>query len=114
MIAAASRSARRADGREAKLLIVDACGHISHAPRRVIDVLRPGDLVIANDAATLPASLLGQHRPSGRTIEIRLAGRRSLARDDVREFAAIVFGEATFAVERKIGRRRRRWRPAIA
>jgi S-adenosylmethionine:tRNA ribosyltransferase-isomerase len=96
MIAAAIRSIQRAPGFDAKLLIVDACGDISHVPRRMIDVLRPGDLVIANDAATLPASLKGQHWPSGRTIEIRLAGRRSLARDDVREFAAIVFGEGDF------------------
>jgi S-adenosylmethionine:tRNA ribosyltransferase-isomerase len=94
MIPPASGSTQRPA--QAKLLIVDAYGHISHAPRRVIDVLRPGDLVIANDAATLPASLKGEHRPSGRTIEVRLAGRRSLARDDVREFAAIVFGEGDF------------------
>jgi S-adenosylmethionine:tRNA ribosyltransferase-isomerase len=81
---------------QAKLLIVDAYGHVSHAPRHLIDVLRPGDLVVANDAATLPASLQGEHLPSGRAIEVRLAGRRSLARDDVREFAAIVFGEGDF------------------
>jgi S-adenosylmethionine:tRNA ribosyltransferase-isomerase len=62
----------------------------------VIDVLRPGDLVIANDAATLPASLQGEHLASGRAIEVRLAGRRSLARDDVREFVAIVFGAGDF------------------
>jgi S-adenosylmethionine:tRNA ribosyltransferase-isomerase len=81
---------------QGKLLIADASGHLSHAPRQVIDVLGPGDLVIANDAATLPASLQGEHLPSGRAIEVRLAGRRSLARDDVREFAAIAFGEGDF------------------
>jgi S-adenosylmethionine:tRNA ribosyltransferase-isomerase len=104
-VIAASRSIRRPAGSDAKLLIVDSCGGISHAPRRVIDVLRPGDLVIANDAATLPASLTGRHRPSGRMVEVRLAGRRSLARDDVREFAAVVFGEGDF-------RRRTEDRPA--
>jgi S-adenosylmethionine:tRNA ribosyltransferase-isomerase len=96
MIAAAGRPA--GSPAQAKLLIADACGRLSHAPRHVIDVLRPGDLVIANDAATLPASLQGEHLPSGRAIEVRLAGRRSLARDDVREFAAIVFGEGDFRI----------------
>jgi S-adenosylmethionine:tRNA ribosyltransferase-isomerase len=80
--------------RDAKLLVVDAEGFLHHAARRALPgFLRPGDLLVANDAATLPASLSGIHRPSGRAIEVRLAGRRSLAVDDVREFTAIVFGE---------------------
>jgi len=49
------------DGRStmtSKLLVID----VGRAPRHVartalVDVLRPGDLVVANDAATLPASL---------------------------------------------------------
>jgi hypothetical protein len=83
----------------AKLLIVDAHGRLTHASLDlVIDCLRSGDLVVANDAATLPASLQGSHVPSGRAVEVRLAGRRSLARDDVREFAAIVFGEGDFHI----------------
>jgi S-adenosylmethionine:tRNA ribosyltransferase-isomerase len=53
----------------------------------------PGDLVIANDAATLPASLRGVHLRTGREIEVRLAGRRSLDVGDVREFIAVLFGE---------------------
>ncbi len=52
--------------------------------------------MIANDAATLPASLHGRHLPSGDDIEVRLAGRRSLAADDVAQFAAIVFGAGDF------------------
>ncbi len=81
----------------AKLLIVDARGEISHAARsRLIDYLRPRDLIIANDAATLPASLQGRHLPSGRAVEVRLAGRRSLAASAVRHFAALVFGEGDF------------------
>jgi S-adenosylmethionine:tRNA ribosyltransferase-isomerase len=94
MIAAADRGFPRQT--QAKLLIADAHGSVRHAARQVIDVLRPGDLVIANDAATLPASLQGEHLPGRRAIEVRLAGRRSLARDDVKEFAAIVFGEGDF------------------
>jgi S-adenosylmethionine:tRNA ribosyltransferase-isomerase len=77
----------------AKLLVVDADGEITHARRAaLVEFLRPGDLVVANDAATLPASLFGRHVPSGRPIEVRLAGRRSLAPDDVGRFSAIVFG----------------------
>ncbi|HET7795826.1 MAG TPA: S-adenosylmethionine:tRNA ribosyltransferase-isomerase [Rhizobacter sp.] len=80
--------------RDARLLVVDACGNLQHAPRSALTQhLRAGDLLVANDAATLPASLHGLHLRSGRTIEVRLAGRRSLAVDEVREFTAIVFGE---------------------
>ena len=78
---------------DAKLLVIDAGGQLMHAAReRLPDFLRRGDLLIANDAATLPASLAGVHLGSGAVIEVRLAGRRSLAVDDVREFTAIVFG----------------------
>jgi S-adenosylmethionine:tRNA ribosyltransferase-isomerase len=80
--------------RHARLLVVDATGHLHHAPRRALpSFLRRGDLLVANDAATLPASLSGLHGPTGWPIEVRLAGRRSLAVDDVQEFTAIVFGE---------------------
>ncbi len=78
---------------DAKLLFVDASGKLHHAAReRLADLLRDGDLLVANDAATLPASLSGIHLRSGMPIEVRLAGRRSMAVDDLREFTAIVFG----------------------
>jgi S-adenosylmethionine:tRNA ribosyltransferase-isomerase len=80
--------------RDARLLVVDAHGRVQHAPRAELPrFLRAGDLVVANDAATLPASLHGLHLSTGLAIEVRLAGRRSLAVDDVREFTAVVFGE---------------------
>jgi S-adenosylmethionine:tRNA ribosyltransferase-isomerase len=83
--------------RDAKLLAIDAFGRITHMPRRrFVDVLRPGDLVIANDAATLPASLRGVHGPSCADIEVRLAGRTSLAAESVTAFSAVVFGGGDF------------------
>src|SRR3989454_3559707 len=83
--------------RDARLLVVDAEGCITHAPRsRVVDFLRPGDLVIANDAATLPASLHGVHAPSGAEIEVRLVWRASLDAADVHMFWAVVFGAGDF------------------
>jgi len=79
--------------RDARLLVVDAAGRIAHRPRSALaELLVAGDLVVANDAATLPASLAGRHVASGTTIEVRLAGRASLAADDVRTFVAVVFG----------------------
>jgi len=43
---------------DAKLLVVDSQRNIIHVPRSAfVEFLRPNDLVIANDAATLPASL---------------------------------------------------------
>jgi S-adenosylmethionine:tRNA ribosyltransferase-isomerase len=84
---------------DARLLIVDAEGHITQAPRsRFVDFLAPGDLVIANDAATLPASLHGVHLASRSPVEVRLAGRASLAAHDVHTFSAVVFGEGDFHV----------------
>src|SRR4051812_2820038 len=77
---------------DARLLVVDRRGAIVDTTRAALmDHLRPGDLVVANDAATLPASLHGIHQPSGSPIEVRLAGRASLAREDLR-FSAVVFG----------------------
>ncbi|MBC7932131.1 MAG: S-adenosylmethionine:tRNA ribosyltransferase-isomerase [Rubrivivax sp.] len=81
----------------AKLLVVDASRRIGHAPRAdFVKLLRRGDLVIANDAATLPASLQGVHAATGATLEVRLAGRPSLEPEDVGRFSAVVFGEGDF------------------
>jgi S-adenosylmethionine:tRNA ribosyltransferase-isomerase len=83
--------------RDAKLLVVDSQGGLRHAPRAELAAfLQPGDVLVANDAATLPASLSGLHVRTGEAIEVRLAGRRSLSVDDVREFTAIVFGAGDF------------------
>lgn len=98
MIAAHEPIQRPRDG---KLLVVDAAGRITHAPRsRLLRFLRARDLVIANDAATLPASLSGVHVPGGAEVEVRLAGwpgpSASLASLDVRRFLAVVFGAGDF------------------
>jgi len=76
----------------ARLLYVRADGAMQVLPRhRWIDLLRAGDLVVANDAATLPASLHGTHVRSGASIEIRLAGRTV---DD--GFMAVAFGAGDY------------------
>ena len=94
MIAATTAVQRPVD---AKLLVVDAQKNIIHVPRSAfVEFLRPNDLVIANDAATLPASLTGVHQPTGKHIEVRLAGRPSLEPSDVSRFSAVVFGEGDF------------------
>ena len=81
----------------AKLLVVDRYGHIRHRMRsEFAELLRPGDVVIANDAATLPASLSGRHRPTGRPIEVRLAARDSLSPHDISRFSAVTFGAGDF------------------
>jgi S-adenosylmethionine:tRNA ribosyltransferase-isomerase len=94
MIAAGSPRQRPSD---AKLLVVDSRGRISHRPRAdLLGLLRAGDLIVANDAATLPASLTGTHLPTGAEIEVRLAGRASLAPAEIGEFTAVVFGAGNF------------------
>ena len=82
---------------DARLLVVDASGHVTHHHRDDFAALiEAGDLVIANDAATLPASLVGVHLRTGSDIEVRLAGRRSLLPQDVNRFTAVAFGEGDF------------------
>ena len=94
MIAAAV-PIQRAPG--ARLLVVDEHGVVSHHARaEFLDFVRRGDAVIANDAATLPASLFGMHAPTGRAIELRLAARHSLLPDEVTRFTAVVFGAGDF------------------
>ena len=79
------------------LLVVDSKRNLIHVPRSAfVDFLRPNDVVIANDAATLPASLSGVHERTGKSIEVRLAGRPSLNPMDVKRFSAVVFGEGDF------------------
>ena len=85
MIAAVDRSTAPAATR---LLHVDpARGRLADGTIRDLPgLLRPGDLVVVNDAATLPASLTGR-APSGAPIEARLAGREAGGR-----WQAVLFG----------------------
>lgn len=83
----------------AKLLVVDSHGHIAHWARsRFVELFRCGDLVVGNDAATLPASLPGEHLRTGQSVEVRLAARRSLAVENIRSWTAVVFGVGDFLV----------------
>jgi S-adenosylmethionine:tRNA ribosyltransferase-isomerase len=94
MISATEPIQRPAD---AKLLIVDHDRRIHHVRRTsFINYLGAGDLVIANDAATLPASLQGIHVRTGDSIEMRLAGRPSLQPEDMNYFTAVIFGAGDF------------------
>lgn len=82
---------------DARLLLVRADGSLEHVSRgSLAEQLRRGDLLVANDAATLPASLSGHHVATGRPIEVRLAGRDSLDGADACAFTAVVFGSGDF------------------
>lgn len=74
--------------RELRLLSVDAASGsiLDGAAGDLSAWLRPGDLLVCNDAATLPASLPGRG-PGGADLELRLAGE-----GDDGSFAAIAFG----------------------
>lgn len=79
------------DHRAARLLTVGPDGEIRHRRRSDLATLfDPGDVVVANDAATLPASLQGHHEAGGAPIEIRLAGW--VTPGDPTRFLAIAFG----------------------
>ena len=88
---------RRPRVRDARLLVVNESGRVLNRTHRdVPSLLDAGDLVIANDAATLPASLTGVHVPTGTEIEVRLAGRSSLTPDMATPFTAVVFGRGDY------------------
>ena len=81
----------------ARLLVVDSQRQIRDLLRSGFPtLLRPGDIVVANDAATLPASIFGVHRRSGRSIEVRLTGSESVYPEDMKQFSAVVFGEGDY------------------
>jgi S-adenosylmethionine:tRNA ribosyltransferase-isomerase len=68
-------AARRPRTSNARLLVVDTSGGIVHQSHRDLpSLLDPGDLIVANDAATMPAMLTGVHEPTRAAIETRLAG----------------------------------------
>jgi S-adenosylmethionine:tRNA ribosyltransferase-isomerase len=88
---AADKPIRAAD---AKLLYVAADSSVHHELRTdLVKLLRRGDVVVANDAATLPASLHGVHERTGAPIEVRLAGRITSA---MNAFVAVVFGAGDY------------------
>ena len=94
MIPASVATQRPLDGR---LLVIDEWGAILHRARVDFPTfVHKGDVVVANDAATLPASLAGVHLPTGNAVEVRLAGRDSLLPRDVTRFTAVVFGAGDF------------------
>jgi S-adenosylmethionine:tRNA ribosyltransferase-isomerase len=94
MIPAAAAVQRPPD---ARLMVVDASGHVLHKRRADLAALvHSGDVVIANDAATLPASLFGIHVATGSPIELRLAGRPSLRPQHIDRFTAVAFGAGDF------------------
>ncbi len=82
--------------RGVKLLLVDEHG-IAHLRRTDFpSLLEPGDLVVANDAATLPASLSGLLAATGARIEVRLAGSASLRPAESLRFTAVMFGAGDY------------------
>jgi S-adenosylmethionine:tRNA ribosyltransferase-isomerase len=93
MIAASIPVQRPPDAR----LLVISDGQTRHIARSTFpDLLRAGDVVVANDAATVPASLLGVHVPTGSPVEARLAGQKSLCPDATRFFSAVIFGSGNY------------------
>jgi S-adenosylmethionine:tRNA ribosyltransferase-isomerase len=84
-------AADRPAGRSARLFAAGADGGMHDRLRRELaSLFEAGDLVVANDAATLPASLRGTHGATGGPIEVRLAAW--VAFRDPTRFVAVAFG----------------------
>lgn len=88
-------AADRPDRKSGKLLVVSGDGNVQSLHRSDIATLfNPGDVVIANDAATISASLHGRHGRTGNRVEIRLAA--FVDPGDPTRFVAIAFGDGDF------------------
>jgi len=84
-------AAGRPERRSARLMAVGPNRAIRHLARsELASLFEPGDLLVANDAATLPASLRGILQKDGSPIEVRLAAW--VAAGDPTRFVAITFG----------------------
>lgn len=82
---------------KARLLHIDGGGALSHRRRgEFVDLIQTGDVIVANDAATMPASLPAIHERSGAVMELRLAGRSSLEPQDMQRLIAIAFGRGDY------------------
>jgi S-adenosylmethionine:tRNA ribosyltransferase-isomerase len=77
---------------EARLLVFGDGSMQSHRVSELPRLLDPGDVLILNDAATLPASLRARTM-AGSPVEIRLLGIRG---GDAREWTAVLFGDGDF------------------
>lgn len=89
MIAASAPAPRQ----DARLVVIGASGAPRFTLRRELaGFLGRGDVLVVNDAATVPASLRGTHLESGRDVELRLAARRALDARDVCAWRALLFG----------------------
>ena len=87
----------RHGARNTRLLVVDEHGMVSHhLAGDLLQFVRQNEVIVANDAATLPASLSGIHDRTGQHIELRLAGRSSIAHNAFARFRAVVFGDGDF------------------
>lgn len=84
--------------RELRILVVDALAGVRevHPARSLPELLRAGDLVVVNDAATLPASLRAR-TAAGAAVELRLVGATAVegsAARPVRHHEALPFTAA--------------------
>lgn len=79
--------------RAVRLLAIDPLdGSLSLGwPADLPALLAPGDLVVMNDAATVPASLMGR-TTSGDPIELRLTSGSSITADRTSSFLVVLFG----------------------
>lgn len=80
----------RADKAKVRLLVVNGDDMQDSLMEHLPDHLETGDLLVVNDAATLPASLSGRDRKNNQ-LEIRLTSQL-----DRRVWQAVVFGEGSW------------------
>ncbi|MEM9075294.1 MAG: S-adenosylmethionine:tRNA ribosyltransferase-isomerase [Myxococcota bacterium] len=76
---------------ETRLLIVEKGEVEDHSVDQLRQLLRPGDLLVLNDAATLPASL--RATLAGAAVEVRLARAATANESFPAQWTVVLFGE---------------------
>jgi S-adenosylmethionine:tRNA ribosyltransferase-isomerase len=87
-----ARSSRRLLGKTRLLMLTPDKGAQHGLMEQLPDFLLPGDLLVVNRSATLPASFHGWVERSGELLEIRLAAFQGDLADGLRDWAAFSFG----------------------
>ncbi len=82
-----------------RLMVVTPKGITHTRVRELNRYLKPGDLLVINQSATLPASFAARLSRTGEPLEIRLAAFAGVDPQDLRSWQAIAFGEGDWRMD---------------
>ncbi|MHA1990624.1 MAG: S-adenosylmethionine:tRNA ribosyltransferase-isomerase [Candidatus Hodarchaeales archaeon] len=92
-------SSRLRKSLETKLMVIDENSNVIHDNlEALIDYINAGDVIVVNNASTLPSSFSGFHIKSHELIEIRLVQSLNDQINDVSKWKVTIFGEGDWRI----------------